>query len=169
MNESDVRKNLRDAWGTKRNRLIWVEQARGSTVGAPDVFIPRPNGLFFPLELKCWPSEGGIVYGHIRSSQLSFHSRHAIAHNYSGFLVGVTNGKLGPICDHMFIPGPFVVALCLAHGNRRFQFPFSGTAQYLKRIGPKLKMSRLSIVCTDSLLWDNSERSLHEVRTKQDD
>lgn len=60
--ESDLRRWLRDGWdGVCWGPLIWVEAARGGTVGAPDVFVPDtglsdwPKTGFIPVELKYWP------------------------------------------------------------------------------------------------------------------
>lgn len=54
--EDDLRDWLRSAWIERIwGPLIWVEAARGGTVGAPDVFVPVPRFGYIPVELKHWP------------------------------------------------------------------------------------------------------------------
>jgi hypothetical protein len=53
--EAGLRKWLRREWRPEWGPLIWVEAARGGTVGAPDVFVPIPGYGYVPVELKYWP------------------------------------------------------------------------------------------------------------------
>lgn len=56
--ESDLRAWLRSQWRSDLwGPLIWVEAARGGTVGAPDVLMPIYGVGWVPVELKYWRSK----------------------------------------------------------------------------------------------------------------
>ena len=69
--ESQLRSLMREWWP---KTAIWVEAARGGTVGAPDCFIPVKRN-YIPVELKCWElkAKSSVVLCQLRPSQYRFH------------------------------------------------------------------------------------------------
>jgi hypothetical protein len=87
--EADVRDQLRVLWGGAGRELKWIEQARGGTVGAPDVLLPSPAGLSLPVELKCWKYWQGQCYFEARPAQIVYHNECASAGIKTAFIIGM--------------------------------------------------------------------------------
>lgn len=101
--ENGVRRWLREAWLSDLwGPLIWVEAARGGTVGAPDVFVPVPGAGYIPVELKCWlrqdirrePWKVRIPV-HMRAAQRRLHSLIGAAGYRSVVLAYIGFGEIG--------------------------------------------------------------------------
>lgn len=89
---------LADLWGP----LIWVEAARGGTVGAPDVLVPVPGSGFVPVELKFWPRRDNKeqpwrapIPVHMRPAQRRLHSLIGASGHRSVVLAYVGFGEIG--------------------------------------------------------------------------
>lgn len=100
--ENQLRRDLRFGWDAKKfGELIWVEHARGGTVGAPDVMVPLggKNG-YCPVELKWWEVlEGGIIAMTARPAQKRFHLLAWRAGQRSAYLAELSSG------DYVLLPG----------------------------------------------------------------
>ena len=74
MNEDWVKRKFREI--VNPSRLVFVEQALGSTVGASDCFMLCPNGFFMPTEFKWWDVlASGAIKIDLRPAQISFHTK----------------------------------------------------------------------------------------------
>lgn len=97
--ESALRTELRDNWRGP-GELIWVEAARGGSVGAPDVFVPLGTKRgYLPLELKWWNVVGGMVDFAARPSQRRFHRLAYDAGQRTAFMAMLSTG------DIVLLPG----------------------------------------------------------------
>lgn len=97
--ESALRTELRNNWRGP-GELIWVEAARGGSVGAPDVFIPLGTKRgYLPLELKWWNIHGGLIEFSARPSQRRFHRLAYDAGQRTAFMAMLSTG------DIVLLPG----------------------------------------------------------------
>lgn len=103
--ESDLRQWLRAGWKTKPEP-VWIEAARGGSVGAPDVFLPLDGkDCWLPVELKCWDGDGGNrIEFSARPSQRRFHLLAAQARKRTAFLALVRGDGL----HYVTLPGEFM-------------------------------------------------------------
>jgi hypothetical protein len=96
-----LRGRVRKEWPERRfGELIWVEAARGGTVGAPDVNLPLGVGHgYLPVELKAWETNAGDMLrrGYVqfvaRPSQRHFHRLAALSGNRTAFLAVLSDGS----------------------------------------------------------------------------
>lgn len=94
--ENNLRQWLRSVWKKSGIGLQWIEPAKGSSVGFPDVLIPIA-GMFAPLELKVCNKENNtndyleekpfLFSCDVRPSQKRFHLLAQNERIFSGFLV----------------------------------------------------------------------------------
>ena len=80
-NESVIRKMMKSLFG---NKLYWIEQARGGSVGFPDALVPNEQDLLLPVELK-WMVAGKAK---IRPAQIRFHVVSAAQGRKSALIFG---------------------------------------------------------------------------------
>lgn len=105
--EADFRGWLRRAWlDDLWGPLIWVEAARGGTVGAPDVFVPVPGSGYVAVELKFWPRKAKRgarsvlerwepIRIEMRPAQRRLHSLIGVAGYRSAVLAYIGFGEIG--------------------------------------------------------------------------
>ena len=93
--ENNLRQWLRSVWKKSGIGLQWIEPAKGSSVGFPDVLVPI-DGMFAPLELKSCKKDNLILndtkerysfHCDVRPSQKRFHLLAQNENIFSGFLV----------------------------------------------------------------------------------
>jgi len=96
--ENNLRQWLRSVWKKSGIGLQWIEPAKGSSVGFPDVLIPV-CGKLIPLELKACKrdmkdnlilndtNKGYAFHCDVRPSQKRFHLLAQNERIFSGFLV----------------------------------------------------------------------------------
>lgn len=81
MSELDLRRWLVKAWGRRAGEapLMWCEPTRGSSMGAPDVYVvltsPKFGAVLVPLELKVWRvGRTGEASRRLRPAQHRYHA-----------------------------------------------------------------------------------------------
>lgn len=96
-NEQALRDRIRDDWSGPE--LLWIEAARGGTVGNPDIVWPVVSQrLFLPVELKAWEvrevDNFGAVVFRARPAQRRLHRLIAQAGMRSAFLALLEDGNI---------------------------------------------------------------------------
>jgi hypothetical protein len=96
MLEHHVREAVRRMWAGDPLGLSWVEQARGSTAGTPDVTIPLPRPWHdVPTELKLWRRTSKGLECKVRPAQRRWHTLQNRGGNRTAFIIGQErNGTL---------------------------------------------------------------------------
>jgi hypothetical protein len=98
--ESELRAWLKSSWNKKGLGLQWIEPAKGSSVGFPDVLIPV-SGNLIPFELKACKrdatkkdnlvlndtNEGYAFSCEVRPAQKRFHLLAQSENIFSGYLI----------------------------------------------------------------------------------
>lgn len=140
--EGGLREALREGWRGP-GELIWVEAARGGTVGAPDVFVPlgRRRG-YLPLELKWWDVMDGKVIFAARPSQKRFHILAHEAKQRSAFMARLATGDLVLLPGHAMVRDSGVIE--------------QRTAMDWLRFVPDIKTLRDALL--DETFWKGKER-----------
>jgi hypothetical protein len=104
--EWGLREEFRAAWSDDRfGPLIWVEHARGGTVGAPDVLVPcGPGRGYIPVELKWWQvvPAGGVKMT-ARPAQRRFHLLAAKQKQETAFLAKLSDGRYAMLPGAKFL------------------------------------------------------------------
>lgn len=141
--EGELRAWLKSIW--PKDRLQWIEQARGGSVGFPDALLGLPGGEQLPLELKLWKEGPNGVRCPIRPAQIRWHTKRHLSGGRSALLFGVDSGK--DYFDIYVMPG---------HSIPRRPTPTlrKQLAMSLRDVGRSdLKKNRLEFVLLDDNFW----------------